>query len=512
MQAGGVHAVGGHGRVGRRALRRHARGDRPARTSPSCRACRCCSSAWSVASAPRPARWSPVSLHRRPAPADRRRPVVREHRPRAARHDGHRPRSQPQRHRPTLREALAPLRRRPVLLAGTLVGVAAVVALRLGDVIDGGVFALALLASRRRRAGRPDPGRVAAAPRAEGLAGAAGASPGADGGRATPAAGSRSSGRASSGPFTDARGRHARPRARARAVGGGRDDAALPLLEVPDVTVRFGGHLALDDVSLDRRARPGDGPDRPQRRRQDDPVQRRSPACWRRQRGRVRLGGEDVTGLAPYRRARRGLARTFQRLELFGLLTVRENVELAASVRRRRARRAPTPDRGARPGGAVRPRPTCAPTSCPPARPAWSSWPGRWPPAPGCCCSTSRRRARTTARPRRSATSCCAVADEGIAVVLVEHDVQLVMRTCATHPRARLRARARRRARPTRSRPTGPCSTPTWAPPRSARDRVRRRRRRPRPPARRLVELRGVRAAYGPIEVLHGVDLGAAAG
>ena len=51
------------------------------------------------------------------------------------------------------------------------------------------------------------------------------------------------------------------------------------------------------------------------------------------QRGRVRLDGDDVTRLAPYRRARRGLARTFQRLELFGLLTVRENVELAASVR-----------------------------------------------------------------------------------------------------------------------------------------------------------------------------------
>ncbi len=46
----------------------------------------------------------------------------------------------------TLREGFAPLRRQPVLLAGTAVGVVAVVALRLGDVIDGGVFALALAA------------------------------------------------------------------------------------------------------------------------------------------------------------------------------------------------------------------------------------------------------------------------------------------------------------------------------------------------------------------------------
>jgi branched-chain amino acid transport system ATP-binding protein len=47
-------------------------------------------------------------------------------------------------------------------------------------------------------------------------------------------------------------------------------------------------------------------------------------------RGRVRIAGRDVTRTPPYRRARQGLARTFQRLELFGLLTVRENVHVAA--------------------------------------------------------------------------------------------------------------------------------------------------------------------------------------
>jgi branched-chain amino acid transport system permease protein len=46
----------------------------------------------------------------------------------------------------SVREALAPLRRQPVLVAGTLVGVAAVVGLRLGDVLTGGPFALALVA------------------------------------------------------------------------------------------------------------------------------------------------------------------------------------------------------------------------------------------------------------------------------------------------------------------------------------------------------------------------------
>ena len=45
-----------------------------------------------------------------------------------------------------LRQGLAPLRRQPVLLAGTVVGVAAVVALRLGGALTGAPFALALTA------------------------------------------------------------------------------------------------------------------------------------------------------------------------------------------------------------------------------------------------------------------------------------------------------------------------------------------------------------------------------
>jgi branched-chain amino acid transport system ATP-binding protein len=46
--------------------------------------------------------------------------------------------------------------------------------------------------------------------------------------------------------------------------------------------------------------------------------------------GTIELGGQDVTGWAPERRARAGLSRTFQSVRLFGELTVRENVEAAA--------------------------------------------------------------------------------------------------------------------------------------------------------------------------------------
>ena len=46
--------------------------------------------------------------------------------------------------------------------------------------------------------------------------------------------------------------------------------------------------------------------------------------------GRVELGDHDVTGWSPHRRARAGLARTFQHSRSFRELTVRENVEVAA--------------------------------------------------------------------------------------------------------------------------------------------------------------------------------------
>src|SRR5205823_13665971 len=46
--------------------------------------------------------------------------------------------------------------------------------------------------------------------------------------------------------------------------------------------------------------------------------------------GTVTLDGKDISHESPARRARLGLGRTFQRMELFGSLTVRENVALAA--------------------------------------------------------------------------------------------------------------------------------------------------------------------------------------
>jgi branched-chain amino acid transport system ATP-binding protein len=110
---------------------------------------------------------------------------------------------------------------------------------------------------------------------------------------------------------------------------------ALPLLGVEDVSVRFGGHMSLDDVSLDvepSRVTGLIGPNGAGKTTLFNVVTGLQAPL----KGRVWLDGVDLTRSTTHDRSQRGLARTFQRLELFGSLTARENLEMAAEIPRRR--------------------------------------------------------------------------------------------------------------------------------------------------------------------------------
>ncbi len=102
-------------------------------------------------------------------------------------------------------------------------------------------------------------------------------------------------------------------------------------LEVSNLTVRYGGVAALTSVSLT--IEPGTlvgliGPNGAGKTTLIDTLTGfTAPAD-----GRIVFDGDVITGLPPHERQRRGLVRTFQSLELFDDLTVRDNLLVAAAT------------------------------------------------------------------------------------------------------------------------------------------------------------------------------------
>lgn len=110
--------------------------------------------------------------------------------------------------------------------------------------------------------------------------------------------------------------------------------SATPILAMRDATIRFGGLVAVNKVSLELQQ--GDlfgliGPNGAGKTTCFNLI----TGVYRPGSGEVRFDGKRVSGLAPHQIARLGIARTFQNIRLFGSLTVLENVVVGAHLRKR---------------------------------------------------------------------------------------------------------------------------------------------------------------------------------
>jgi ABC-type branched-subunit amino acid transport system ATPase component/ABC-type branched-subunit amino acid transport system permease subunit len=112
-----------------------------------------------------------------------------------------------------------------------------------------------------------------------------------------------------------------------RSRPGGHRPSVAAGLELVHVTVRYGGHVAVNDVSLTApvgRITGLIGPNGAGKTTLFNVASGlRRPAA-----GTLRLHGADLSGLDPAARARHGLGRTFQKMELFDSLTAWQNVSL----------------------------------------------------------------------------------------------------------------------------------------------------------------------------------------
>lgn len=108
----------------------------------------------------------------------------------------------------------------------------------------------------------------------------------------------------------------------------------MTILAARDIGISFGGVKAIDGVSFE--VSPGQilsiiGPNGAGKTTLFNVVS----GVYERDQGRVELSGEDVTGLTPDKLAARGLSRTFQNLQIFQRMTAAENVMVGRHLRER---------------------------------------------------------------------------------------------------------------------------------------------------------------------------------
>ena len=218
------------------------------------------------------------------------------------------------------------------------------------------------------------------------------------------------------------------------------------MLELHAVSKRFGGHRAVDGVSFRVARGTVTGPDRPERRRQDHPVQpdRRRPAAVRR--AGSRLDGERLDGLPPTASSAAASAAPSRSRGRSRAMTVLENVMLAPLGQRGErfwcelAR--PAGGGGARSGARARPREhwlafvgldrlAGEPAARPFRRAAQA--PGAGARADGRAAPDPARRAGGRRQPgaaRSDRSSASRANRHGITFLIIEHNMDLVIDLC----------------------------------------------------------------------------------
>jgi ABC-type branched-subunit amino acid transport system ATPase component len=206
----------------------------------------------------------------------------------------------------------------------------------------------------------------------------------------------------------------------------------MALLEVSGISVAFGGHRAVADADLV--AERGEitgliGPNGAGKTTMFNAL------CGLQQTesGEVRLDGEVISDLPPYKRARRGLGRTFQRLETFNLLSVRENILAGAEFRSRWTRDDADVGKVAEQlieelslGDVADERVDGLPTGRARLVEVGRALAGR----PRVLLLDEPSSGLNDAETEELAVVLRRLADDGLAVLMVEHDMSLVMGTC----------------------------------------------------------------------------------